>query len=127
ARVGSHAGPPAPLRSLTALLPPDVAVLTAEAAPDGFSARHDARSRTYLYRVHTRRAGPSPFELGRAVWWPHRIDLDALHECADALQGTHDFTAFTPTATYHQRFHREVLAVSWQQAGPELLEFRIEA
>ena len=37
----------------------------------------------------------------------------------------HDFTAFTPTETYHQRFERSVLSASW--SGDELLEFRIEA
>src|SRR5690349_24859157 len=74
-QVCSYEGPLPPLRSLNALLPHDVGVLAAEAAPDGFSARHDARSRSYLYRVHTRAGGPSPFELGRALWWPHRVDL----------------------------------------------------
>ena len=55
-----------------------------------------ARAR-YLYRVHTRRPAPSPFERGRALWWPHRVDLDALQACAAALPGEHDFTAFTPS------------------------------
>jgi tRNA pseudouridine38-40 synthase len=126
-QVCSYEGPVPPLRSLNALLPDDVAVVSAEEAPPGFSARHDARSRTYLYRVHTRRGGPSPFETGRALWWPHPIDREALDACAAALRGTHDFTAFTPADTYHQRFERDVLASSWAAAGPELLEFTIEA
>jgi tRNA pseudouridine38-40 synthase len=100
-------------------------VLDAREAPDGFSARRDARSRSYLYRVLARSA-PSPFERGRALWWPHRVDETALGACADALAGTHDFTAFTPTDTYHQRFERDVLAASWTRAG-DVLEFRIEA
>jgi tRNA pseudouridine38-40 synthase len=126
-QVCSYEGPPPPLRSLNAILPGDVGVLAAEEAPDGWSARHDARSRTYMYRVHTRRAGPSPFELGRALWWPHPVDLAALQACAAALPGTRDFTAFTPTDTYHRRFTRDVVAASWQRGGEELLEFRIEA
>jgi tRNA pseudouridine38-40 synthase len=102
-------------------------VTAAEEVPDGFSARHDARSRSYLYRVHTRRAGPSPFELGRALWWPHRTDLAALERCAAAIVGEHDFTAFTPSDTYHQRFERIVLHATWTGEGSEALEFRIEA
>lgn len=127
-QVVTYPGEPPPLRSVNALLPDEVAVVAAEAAPDGFSARHDARSRTYLYRVHTRPV-PSPFEKHHALWWPHRVDDDALNACAVALAGTHDFTAFTPTETYHHHFHREVLTARWQRAGAfgELLEFWIEA
>jgi tRNA pseudouridine38-40 synthase len=112
------------LRSVNALLPDEIAVLEAEEAPDGFSARHDAVSRSYAYRVLAR-ATPSPFETGRALWWPHPVDRAALDACAAALAGTHDFTAFTPTDTYHQRFERRVLSAAWH--GDELLEFRIEA
>jgi tRNA pseudouridine38-40 synthase len=124
-QVVSYDGPVPSLRSVNALLPGSIAVLAAEPAPDGFSARHDARSRTYLYRLLARRT-PSPFEAGRALWWPHRVDLDALHACAAALPGTHDFTAFTPTDTYHRRFERDVLAAGWTRAA-DVLEFRIEA
>jgi tRNA pseudouridine38-40 synthase len=123
-QVVSYEGPLPSLRSVNALLPDEIAVLSAESAPDGFNARHDAVSRSYLYRVLAR-ATPSPFETGRALWWPHPLDREALHACAAALAGTHDFTAFTPTDTYHQRFERHVLSASW--SGEELLEFRIEA
>jgi tRNA pseudouridine38-40 synthase len=124
-QVVSFEGPPPSLRSVNAVLPGEIAVLAAEEAPDGFSARHDARSRTYLYRVLARPA-PSPFERGRALWWPHALDLDALHACAAALVGRHDFTAFTPTETYHQRFERDVLAAGWRRDG-DVLELHIEA
>jgi tRNA pseudouridine38-40 synthase len=123
-QVVSYDGPLPSLRSVNALLPDAIAVLEAEEAPDGFNARHDAVSRSYCYRVLAREA-PSPFETGRALWWPYPVDRGALAACAAALAGTHDFTAFTPTDTYHQRFERDVLGASWQ--GEELLEFRIEA
>ena len=124
-QVVSYEGPVPRLRSVNAVLPDSVAVLAAEEAPDGFSARHDARSRTYLYRVLARGA-PSPFERERALWWPYPVDRDALTACARVLVGTHDFTAFTPTDTYHERFSRDVFAASWTAVG-DVLEFRIEA
>jgi tRNA pseudouridine38-40 synthase len=124
-QVVSYDGPLPRLRSVNALLPDAVAVLAASEAPDGFSARHDARSRTYLYRVLAR-SERSPFEAGRALWWPYPADEEALRECAAALPGTHDFTAFTPTDTYHQRFERDVLRAGWRRVG-DVLEFRIEA
>jgi tRNA pseudouridine38-40 synthase len=124
-QVVSYDGPPPNLRSVNAVLPHEIVVLTAEEAAPDFSARHDARSRSYLYRVLARRT-PSAFERGRALWWPHRVDLGALEACAAALVGTHDFTAFTPTETYHSRFTRDILSASWERAG-DVLEFEIEA
>jgi len=124
-QVVSYAGPLPNLRSVNAVLPGEIVVLDAQAAPEGFSARHDAKSRTYLYRVLARRT-PSAFERGRALWWPHPLDFAALEECAAALLGTHDFTAFTPTDTYHQRFTRDVLRAEWRRNG-DVLEFWIEA
>jgi tRNA pseudouridine38-40 synthase len=124
-QVVSYEGALPGLRSVNALLPAEIAVLAAEAAPDGFNARHDARSRTYCYRILAR-ATPSPFEAGRALWWPQPLDLPALDGCAAALVGTHDFTAFTPTETYHQRFERDVLRAEWRRSG-DVLEFWIEA
>ena len=104
--------PPDLARNLNGVTPEDVAVRGAVAVADGFDARRDARSRSYLYRVATT-AVISPFERGRALWWPHRVDGEALDACAAALHGTHDFTAFTPTQTDHVRFERDVFAASW--------------
>jgi tRNA pseudouridine38-40 synthase len=117
--------PPDLARSLNAVGPDDVAVTAASVVPDGFDARRDATSRSYLYRLLARRS-PSPFEHGRALWWPHRVDEEALAACAAALPGTHDFTAFTPTQTDHVRFERDVLAADWQRDG-DFLAFRIAA
>ena len=99
-------------RRLNGLLPDDVSVKAATPAPDGFDARRDARSRTYCYRVQNSPA-PSPFERGRSLWRSAKLDRDALQACAEALVGTHDFTAFTPTETDHVRFEREILRAEW--------------
>jgi tRNA pseudouridine38-40 synthase len=112
-------------RSLNGLLADDVAVMDVEVAGDGFDARRDAISRTYCYRVLVR-PSPSPFERGRALWWPHALDERALHESAGALPGTHDFTAFTPTQTDHIRFERDVTWAGWRRRS-HVLEFWIEA
>jgi tRNA pseudouridine38-40 synthase len=124
-QVVSYEGDLPSLRSVNALLPGEISVLTAEQAQNGFNARHDARSRTYCYRVLARPA-PSPFEAGRALHWPHALDTEALDACAAALVGTHDFTAFTPTETYHQRFERDVFRAQWRRSG-DVLAFWIEA
>jgi tRNA pseudouridine38-40 synthase len=111
--------------SLNALLPPDVAVLASEPAAPGFDARRDALSRTYCYRIWTRRER-SAFERGRALWWGWPLSREALRECASMLVGRLDFTAFTPTETDHVRFERDVVAAEWREHG-NVLEFWIEA
>jgi tRNA pseudouridine38-40 synthase len=122
-----NGGPP-PERApaaLNALLPDDVAVLTGEAAPEGFDARFSARSRSYRYRIWSRPT-PSPFERRRALWHPHPVDEGALAESAALLLGEHDFRAFTPTETEHEVFVRIVRAAAWERRG-EVLEFTITA
>ena len=64
-------------RRLNGVGPDDLSLLEARPAAEGFDARRDARSRTYCYRV-LRRDTPSPFERGRALWWPRQLGLGAL-------------------------------------------------
>jgi tRNA pseudouridine38-40 synthase len=125
-QVVSYDGEPADAYRLNGVLPHDVRVVQSVAAPDGFSARHDARSRTYRYRVFTRGAD-SPFERHHALHWPHALDRAALDDCARMLAGTHNFTAFTPVQNDHVRFERDVFMAEWRDAGTHELEFWIEA
>ncbi len=112
-------------RRLNGVGPDDIAVTEARSAADGFDARRDAKSRTYRYRILAR-PSPNPFEQGRSLWWPHKLDRDALDACATSLLGTHDFTAFTPTQTDHVRFERDILAASWTTDG-DIVSFHITA
>ena len=114
------------LRRLNGLTDADVAITAATAVADGFDARADATSRSYRYRLFTRRPS-SPFERGRALWWPHRIDREGLDACAEAVLGKHDFTAFTPSQTDHVHFERRVLAAAWEDEPGDLLVFRVTA
>ncbi|MGN6816640.1 MAG: tRNA pseudouridine(38-40) synthase TruA [Solirubrobacterales bacterium] len=113
------------MRRLNGIGPDDIAVTAARVVADGFDARRDAQARTYRYRLLARLA-PSPFEQGKALWWPHRVDREALDACAAALPGTHDFTAFTPTQSDHVRFERDILAARWEKDG-DILSFLITA
>ena len=121
ASFSADGGPP-PERAAEALnadLPDDLAVVGAVTAPDGFHARFSARSRTYRYRIWTRRT-PSPFEARRALWHPRPLDVERLAELAALLPGAHDFRAFTPTDTQHDVFVRTVLEAAWERDGDAL-------
>ena len=125
--VDVEGGPP-PERAAAALnprLPAEITVVSSGPAPDGFHARHSARSRSYRYRLFTR-ATPSPFELRRSWWFPRPLDDEGLRAAAVALSGEHDFRAFTPTQTQHEVFVRIVERAEWIRRGDHL-DFEITA
>ena len=127
ASVEVDGGPPAEraAEALNAVLPEDVAVTNAAAAPADFHARHSARARSYRYRILRRRA-PSPFERRRSWWNPRPVDEARLAAAAALLLGEHDFRAFTPTETQHAVFVRVVSQAEWRREG-DLLLFEITA
>ena len=85
--------------ALNGLLPKSIAVLTLEPAPEGFHARYDARQRRYHYYVCTE---PRPLERP----WRHLVrpapDFEAMNRAAEALCGTHNFSAFCRTQSETQ-------------------------
>jgi len=127
ASVGVRAGAPIDrtAEALTSALPDDVAVVAAEPAPEGFHARFSAVSRSYRYRVFTRRS-PTPLDARRALHWPRPIDVEALAAAALLLPGTHDFRAFTRAETEHDSFDRNILEAVWERDGEDL-DFTITA
>jgi tRNA pseudouridine38-40 synthase len=125
ANVVSLAAPRlAPVRGVNRRLPGDIALLDAERA-DGFDARADARSRSYVYRLLLAER-PDPFRARYELHHPRPLDEAALAGCAAAIVGQHDFRAFTPAETEHVFFGRTVTAARWVRAG-ERLELHLTA
>ncbi len=69
----------------------DIVVLSVEEVPERFHARHHAVSRTYLYRISTRKNAFAK----RHVWWVKEpLDATAMQAAVALLPGRHDFSAF---------------------------------
>lgn len=80
-------------RALNRALPPAIRVITAKQMPEGFHARHSAKSKWYEYRIY--RGELCPPWIARYVYalnWP--LDLDAMNASAEVFLGEHDFTSF---------------------------------
>ncbi|MDB5735957.1 MAG: tRNA pseudouridine synthase [Alphaproteobacteria bacterium] len=75
------------------LRPDPVVILDAAVADSEFHARFSAKARHYLFRILNRRAPPA-LEDGRVWHVSPRLDVDAMHEAAQFLVGSHDFTTF---------------------------------
>lgn len=82
------------VRRLARMLPPDIRLHGASAAPEGFDARFSALRRHYVYRVTTFAPGPRPVRARDTARWRHPVDLDKVQLASDALVGLNDFAAF---------------------------------
>ena len=105
--------------ALNTALPPDVSVLAAADAPEGFHARFSASARSYRYLVLNRRQR-SALEARRSLWWPRPVDLSRLQASAALLPGEHDFSAFTPAESQHEVFFRVIREAAWERHGDHL-------
>ena len=79
---------------LAGVMPADVVVHRVTNAPAGFDARFGALWRRYRYRVADDLAERDPLRRVDTLWWPRRLDGDAMAAAATALLGEHDFVAF---------------------------------
>jgi tRNA pseudouridine38-40 synthase len=118
------------LRSLNALGGDGIVVREIRRARPGFSARFDALSREYRYRLV---AGPvPPLFLRQVAWWtPRALDVDAMREGAAHLLGEHDFKSFCLTASAEGKPTRRRLDVieiaEEEHLGERCLTIRIAA
>jgi tRNA pseudouridine38-40 synthase len=101
-------------RSLNRMLAPEVVVVGARRAPEGFDARLSATAREYRYRIDTG-PWPDPF-TARFVW--HRVgelSVPAMRRAAADLMGEHDFASFcrarTPPTSTVRRMERLSVSV----------------
>ncbi|MEM1343139.1 MAG: tRNA pseudouridine(38-40) synthase TruA [Pseudomonadota bacterium] len=112
------------------LRPHPIAVLGAEAVPETFHARFDARLRTYRYRILIRRA-PLALEAGLAWQVRHPLDVAAMAAAARHFEGHHDFSAFRAAqcqaASAFKTLDRFVTAEKNHPNGDHEVVFEIEA
>lgn len=81
------------VRGVNTFLPPAVAVRWAQPVGEEFHARFSAYGRCYRYLLINRAQRPGVWH-GRAGWYHHALDENAMQRAADRLLGEHDFSAF---------------------------------
>jgi tRNA pseudouridine38-40 synthase len=77
---------------LNDLLPHDINILEVQKASPNFHARHDAKSRSYIYQISRRRTA-----FGKNfVWWiKDKLDFKKMESASRHFIGLHDFSSFS--------------------------------
>jgi tRNA pseudouridine38-40 synthase len=96
--------------------PADVVVRDAAVVRDDFSARFDARERTYEYLVQNR-GFPSALWRRRAWYVPRAVDDGRLLAAAQPLLGTHDFVSYSGDPPAHGGTVRDLSAIELARRG----------
>ncbi|HEX6639515.1 MAG TPA: tRNA pseudouridine(38-40) synthase TruA [Thermoanaerobaculia bacterium] len=79
---------------LNQLLPHDVRITAADVVAEDFHARFDAKGKTYAYRIWNAEVA-DVFAAATHAHVAQLLDVDAMHDAAQLLVGTHDFKVFT--------------------------------
>jgi tRNA pseudouridine38-40 synthase len=79
-------------RAMSGTLPGDVAVVDAQRAPEGWSAR-SARFRSYTYLIWACDA-PHPLYRRYALWARRPLEAARMNEALRMIVGTYDFSSF---------------------------------
>jgi len=113
------------VRALNYYLPGDIAVKSAYRASDDFNVRRDALSREYHYYIlnsNTR----SPLSQRFALFVPKMLDVEAMNEACQLIQGEHDFASFASSLDDSRSTLRNVHEAGTGEKG-DFTVFRIVA
>ena len=80
-------------KRINSMCGPEIAILDASLAPEGFDARFSAIARTYEYAIFTREIH-DPFSRHTTWHHPKPLEVDLMGKAAQALLGEHDFSSF---------------------------------
>ncbi len=81
------------MKGLNSLLPPDIRVHDVSEVSMEFHARYSAKSKTYMYCIHTAPCH-SPFHARYAWHYPYPLNAASMNETVKLIIGEHDFSAF---------------------------------
>lgn len=101
------------------LKPAPIAIIEAIRVSEDFHARFSAAARHYLYRFKNRRA-PVALDAGRIWHIVGDLDANAMHEGAQYLVGTHDFSTFRAAQCQAQTPVKSLSTISCARDGDEI-------
>ena len=115
------------VRGVNAHLPGDVAVLWMHRVAPDFHARNAAEARHYTYVLTNRPVRPALL-AGRVGWYHRTLDVGAMAQAAQALIGSHDFSAVRAAECQAKSPTKTLTEITIGKDGDLLrLDFRADA
>lgn len=108
---------------LNSLLPKDISVSSIYEVNEHAHARFDALSRTYEYRISTRK---NVFNYDFAYGFYHDLDMDKMNEACNVLLRYKNFQSFSKSNTDVKTYYCDLMEARWQKSEDELI-FTIKA
>ncbi|TXI86198.1 MAG: tRNA pseudouridine(38-40) synthase TruA [Crocinitomicaceae bacterium] len=112
------------LFKLNRILPDSVSIESITLAPADFHARFSAKSRTYRYFIHQQK---DPFATDFSLYFPTRLNFEAMNEAATHLVGNKDFTSLSKLHTDVKTNICDVSVARWVQTDKNSAYFEITA
>lgn len=84
------------LYRINSLLPRDISINSINGVKENVSARFDAISREYIYKIHTKK---SPFLNDYSYYYKRDIDIELLNKACDIIKKFKDFQTFSKVKT----------------------------
>ena len=108
---------------LNSFLPKDIAVNTVFRVDDNAHARFDAISRTYEYKISTRK---NVFNFEFAYGLHKELNIDLMNKACEILLKYNDFQCFSKVNTDVKTYHCKLMHAKWNVEKDELV-FTIKA
>lgn len=103
---------------LNDILPATINIKNIRIVEPRFHARYDARARSYVYHISTRRTA---FGKKYSYWIKDKLDVQAMQKASKVFIGMHDFKSFGSAEEENQSSKVEIIQVAVYQNGASIL------
>ena len=103
---------------LNSFLPKDIAIQDIFEVKEDAHARFDAVSRTYVYRVNTRK---DVFQNDLSYWFKQEIDVAIMNEASKILFDYKNFKCFSRSNTDVKTYNCSIMEAQWQEKEGEIV------
>lgn len=103
---------------LNSYLPKDIAIHTIFKVKEDAHARFNAESRTYIYRIATKK---SAFSFNAAHYIKHKLDVEKMDEASKILYNHKNFKCFSRSNTDVKTYNCDIKHVDWRFENNELI------
>lgn len=112
------------VRNMNGVLPKEIGVRRVIPVNNSAHARYQAKSRTYVYKVHKDK---DPFLSGRSYHLRSKLDVELMNQAAQLLLGRQDFSCFCKAGSDTKTMECEVREAVWEEVAPGQFHFTITA